>query len=138
MTPTLISALLTVLAAAVVLSTRVRLGGQARQARQDGVVVPSPVKHLHTVAGLVAIGLWAAMLVTADRRLGWVAVPLWWVTALCGLLVLVLWLPGKGRHASDDGVQTWGEGPGLAILAHGGLAAAVALFTLYLSLGLLP
>ena len=44
--------------------------------------------------------LWIAMFVTGNRTLGAVALPFWWATVVAGLLILVRWLPARGRHSS--------------------------------------
>lgn len=127
--------LLTVLAVVVVVLTRVRLASQQAAGRLS---VPTTVRNVHTVAGTIAIVLWTAMLFTDRELLGWLAMPFWWVTVGAGLLVLVRWLPARGRHSADAVADSWGEGPGLSILAHVGMLVGVTIFTLYLVLGELP
>jgi len=132
--PMLITWVLTVLAAVVVVLTRVRL------AREDGAAagrlsIPKRVLDVHTVAGLLALVLWVVFLVTANELLGWLGVLFWWVTVIAGLLVLARWMPAKGRHSSGPATDTWGEGPGLSVLAHVGLLVGVAIFTVFLALG---
>lgn len=135
MTPETISLLLTALAGVVVVLTRVRL----RAERAEGKATLSPwLGNLHTLAGLAAVGFWTAMLVTGEADYGWIALPLWWVTALVGLLVLLQWLPGRGRHAAPNTEHSWGEGPGLPIFAHGGVLVSVVLFTVFLVLDQVP
>lgn len=135
MTPETISLLLTVLAGVVVVLTRLRL----RAERAAGKPTLAPwLGAVHTLAGLAAVGLWGTMLATGESRYGWIALPLWWVTALVGLLVLLQWLPGRGRHAAPNTEQSWGEGPGLPIFAHGGVLVSVVLFTVFLVLGEVP
>ena len=127
--------LLTGLAALVVVLTRVRL---RRQDAAGQVAVPAPVAWAHTLAGVGAIGLWAAMLVTGEAKYGWIALGFWWVTVLAGLLILLRWMPAKGRHASDPTTDAWGEGPGLSILAHVGMLVGVVIFTGLMLLDKLP
>lgn len=134
-TPETITYLLTALAAVVVVLTRVRLRSDRAAGRLS---VSTAVTNVHTVAGTVAIGLWAAMLVTGEEALGWGALPVWWVTVGAGLLVLVRWLPAKGKHSSGPVADSWGEGPGLSILAHIGMLVGVSIFTAYLAFGQLP
>ncbi len=135
MTPEKIAALLTVLAAVVVVLTRVRLSSADAAARLS---VSPAVTNLHTVAGVLAIGLWSAMLLTGTAVLGWASLPLWWLTVVAGLLILVRWLPAKGRHSAGPSTDAWGEGPGLSILAHVGMLVGVAIFTFYLVFDKLP
>ena len=134
-TPEMITWLLTALAAIVVVLTRVRLRSQEAAGRLS---VASSVSNVHTGAGVVALGLWVAMLVTDNALLGWVALLFWWVTVVAGLLVLVRWMPARGRHSAEPVADTWSEGPGLSVLAHVGLLVGVTIFTLYLVFDKLP
>ena len=129
----LITWVLTALAAVVVVLTRVRLS------KEDGaaagrISIPHGVLNLHTIAGVPALLLWVAYLVTKIEVLGWIAIVLWWVTVVAGLLVLARWVPAKGKHSSGPATDTWGEGPGLSVLAHVGLLIGVAIFTAFLGL----
>lgn len=132
MTPMRITIVLTVLAAVVVVLTRVRL------ARDEGsagrLSIPSGLLNMHTFAGVPALLLWTAYLVTGTTLLGWLGILFWWVTVVAGLLILARWLPAKGRHSSGPSSDTWGEGPGLSILAHVGLLVGVVIFTAFLAL----
>jgi len=127
--------LLTGLAALVVVLTRARL---RRQAAAGRIRVPVSVARTHTVSGVLATALWVAMLLTDDARLGWVALVFWWITVLAGLLILLRWLPGKGRHATDPTADAWGDGPGLSLLAHVGMLIGVAVLTVFLVLDKIP
>jgi hypothetical protein len=134
MTPMRITVVLTVLAAVVVVLTRVRLargGGEAA----GRLSIPSAVLNVHTVAGVPALVLWAVFLYTKLTVLGWLGLALWWVTVVAGLLVLARWMPAKGRHSSGPATDTWGEGPGLSLLAHLGLLVGVVIFTVFMVLG---
>ncbi|MGZ4597975.1 MAG: hypothetical protein ACXV3V_13720, partial [Actinomycetes bacterium] len=116
MTPLRITLVLTVLAAVVVVLTRVRLtrdGGEAA----GRLKIPAQILNLHTGAGLLAIVTWGAFLATGTTVLGWVGLLCWWLTAIAGLLILARWLPARGRHSSGPATDTWGEGPGLSVLA---------------------
>jgi len=46
-----------------------------------------------------------------------------------GLLILLRWVPSRGKHASDSADDSWSEGPGLSILAHVGMLVGVCVFT---------
>jgi hypothetical protein len=93
--------------------------------------------NLHTVAGSVAIVLWLLWLVADDETVlggdvvGIVALAFWWITVIAGLLILVRWLPSRGKHASSGTEDTWSEGPGLSILAHVGMLVGVLVFTYF-------
>ncbi len=137
MTPLLITWVLTALAAVVVVLTRVRLS------REDGsaagrISIPTSVLNLHTIAGVPALLLWVAFLVTGTDLLGTIGLLLWWVTVVAGLLVLARWLPAKGRHSSGPATDSWGEGPGLSVLAHVGLLVGVLIWTVFLALDKIP
>lgn len=151
MTPFLITMVLTVLAAVDVVLTRVRLTRDSRAAGR--VSIPRGLLNLHTSAGLVALLTWVPFLVLdlpsldlpgsdllgPERTwLGVIGLVAWWVTAVAGLLVLVRWLPAKGRHSSAPSADTWGEGPGLSVLAHVGLLVGVIVFTVLFLVGSIP
>lgn len=133
-TPLLITIVLTVLAAVVVVLTRVRLG-RPRDEAAGRLSIPSGLLNTHTVAGAGALVLWTVFLVTGTELLGWLGLLLWWVTVVAGLLVLTRWMPARGRHSSGPVSDTWGEGPGLSVLAHVGLLVGVGIFTAFLALG---
>ena len=44
------------------------------------ISIPHSVLNLHTIAGVPALVLWVAYLVTKIEVLGWIAIVLWWVT----------------------------------------------------------
>lgn len=134
MTPTRIAIVLTVLAAVVVVLTRVRLSRNEGEAA-GRLSIPKNLLNTHTGAGVLALATWTAFLVTEMTVLGWVGLLLWWVTVVAGLLILARWMPAKGRHSSGPVSDTWGEGPGLSILAHVGLLVGTIIFTVLLALG---
>lgn len=136
MTPLLATIVLTALAAVVVVLTRVRLAGGEEAAGR--LSIPTNVLNMHTYAGVPALLLWVAFLLTGNRWLGAVALLAWWVTVLAGLLILARWMPAKGRHASGPAADTWGEGPGLSVLAHVGLFVGVTVFTILFLVGSIP
>jgi hypothetical protein len=125
--------ILTALAAVVILLTRLRLGrgsgGAGRLSMGQGLV------NVHTVAGVIALVLWVIFLVADDdtalggETMGIVALAFWWIVVVAGLLILVRWLPSRGKHASEGQEDTWSEGPGLSILAHVGMLVGVCVFT---------
>lgn len=124
---------LTALAAVVVVLTRLRLG------KDDGgagrLAVPRVLVHVHFVAGLLALAVWLVFLVAGEdttaggAAVGIVALAFWWVVVVVGLLILVRWLPSRGKHASGGREDSWSEGPGLSILAHVGMLVGVCVFT---------
>ena len=129
-----ITIVLTVLAAVVVVLTRVRLASEGGAAA-GRLSIPKATLNAHTVAGVLALATWIWFLVTGTTVVGWVALGLWWVTVIAGLLILARWLPAQGRHSSGPVADTWGEGPGLSVLAHVGLLVGVVIFTALLALG---
>ena len=124
--------ILTALAAVVVVLTRVRLGGEGGAGRLE---VGSALINLHTVAGTLALLCWVIYLFADEETplggplVGIIALALWWVTTVAGLLILVRWLPSRGKHATQAREDTWSEGPGLSLLAHVGMLAGVVVFT---------
>ncbi|HET6627396.1 MAG TPA: hypothetical protein VFG63_13490 [Nocardioidaceae bacterium] len=134
MTPLRITIVLTVLAAVVVVLTRVRLSRNGGEAA-GRLAIPSSLLNTHTGAGVLALLTWTGFLVTGSGLLGWVGLVLWWVTVAAGLLILARWMPARGRHSSGPVADTWGEGPGLSVLAHVGLLVGVGIFTVLLVLG---
>jgi hypothetical protein len=125
--------ILTALAAVVVVLTRLRL------ARDDGGAGQFRISHLllnaHVVTGSIALVVWLVFLVLPEDSaaggpvVGIVALAFWWITAILGLLILMRWMPAKGKHATTATQDTWSEGPGLSILAHVGLVVGVLVFT---------
>ena len=128
MKPEYIVYVLTFLSAVVVVLTRVRLS-QAQAAGQHQVGMGTV--NMHSAFGVVAIVLWVIFLVTGNDMsvVGVVALFFYWLTALVGLLILMRWLPSRGRHASGTADDTWSEGPGLSVLAHVGMLVGVVVFT---------
>jgi hypothetical protein len=125
--------ILTALAAVVIVLTRLRLGrgdrGAGRLQMGRGLV------NLHTAAGVLALVLWVVFLVADEDSaagsevVGIIALACWWVVVVAGLLILVRWLPSRGKHASDGHEDSWSDGPGLSILAHVGMLVGVSVFT---------
>jgi hypothetical protein len=122
---------LTALAAVVVVLTRARLRGGRGAGR---AYVGRRLLSVHTVAGVLAVVLWLVFLLLPDdtsygSTIGIVALGLWWVTALAGLMVLLRWLPSHGKHSSEASEDSWSDGPGLSVLAHVGMFVGVIVFT---------
>lgn len=124
---------LTALAAVVIVLTRLRLGNDEGGAGR--IQVGQGLLNLHTGAGVLALIAWLLFLVAdpesalGSSAAGIVALALWWIVVVCGLLILVRWLPSHGKHASSAKEDTWSEGPGLSILAHVGMLVGVCVFT---------
>lgn len=118
---------LTALAAVVILLTRLRLGrgdgGAGRLRMGRGLV------NVHTGAGVLALVLWVVFLVMDNDAVGIAALGFWWIVVVAGLLILVRWLPSRGKHASAAQEDSWSEGPGLSILAHVGMLVGVLVFS---------
>ena len=123
---------LTALAAVVIVLTRLRMRGGKGAAR---VFVGKALLNVHTVAGVLALVVWLAFLFAPDDSVmdsdaaGIVGLGLWWVVTIAGLLLLVRWVPARGRHAAEGAHDTWSEGPGLSVLAHVGMLLGVIVFT---------
>jgi hypothetical protein len=124
---------LTALAAVVVVLTRLRLREEGGGAGCHDI--GTGLLNVHTLFGVLALGTWLVFLVApgdsaaGGALIGVIALGLWWVTVLAGLLLLVRWLPSRGRHASGGVEDSWSEGPGLSILAHVGLLVGVLVFS---------
>ena len=123
---------LTGLALVVVVLTRLRMGRGQGAGR---VFVGTLLLNMHTGAGLLALITWVLFLVSpedsalGDPLVGIISLAFWWVVTICGLLMLVRWLPSRGRHSSEGFQDSWSEGPGLSILAHVGMLVGVCIFT---------
>jgi len=118
---------LTALAAVVVVLTRLRLGrGEGGAGRLQ---MGRNLLNVHTGAGVVALVLWVVFLVGGNETVGIVALAFWWIVVVAGLLILVRWLPSRGRHASAGKEDSWSEGPGLSVLAHVGMLVGVIVFS---------
>lgn len=125
---------LTALAGVVVVLTRLRLR-RRREGAGRVAIARGPV-GVHTVAGVLALLTWGTFLIAGDRLsedtaslVGIAGLVLWWVVTLAGLLILLRWLPARGRHAAAAVEDSWSEGPGLSILAHLGMVVGVVVFT---------
>jgi hypothetical protein len=111
--------ILTALAAVAIVLTRLRLRGETAAGRFS---ISSRVPLTHFVAGVVALVLWLGVLVAPEDSfvggpfVGILAIAFWWVTAICGLLILARWLPARGRHAPAAAGDSWSDGPGLSLL----------------------
>ncbi|MGY2702151.1 MULTISPECIES: hypothetical protein [unclassified Nocardioides] len=118
---------LTALAAVVIVLTRLRLGRRGGGAGR--LQMGQALVHVHTIAGALALVLWVAFLVSGNDGIGIAALGLWWVVVVAGLLILVRWLPSRGKHASEGKEDSWSEGPGLSVLAHVGMLVGVLVFS---------
>lgn len=123
---------LTGLALVVVVLTRLRMGrGQGAGRAYVGTLL----LNMHTGAGLVAVISWVLFLVFPEDStpgsplIGIISLGFWWIVTVCGLLMLMRWLPSRGRHASEGFQDSWSEGPGLSVLAHVGMLVGVCIFT---------
>lgn len=119
--------MLTALGAVVVLLTRMRLSANARQSGH--AQISAGILNAHTVLGVAALGVWIYYLTSPSDMLGLVSVGLWWLEVIAGILILLRWLPGGGRHAAPSVDDSWASGPSLSILGHVGMLLGVAFFT---------
>ena len=125
--------ILTALGAVVIVLTRLRLGREEGGAGR--LQTSRAALRVHTVAGVLALVTWLTFLLAPDDTAlggdltGIIAIALWWIVVAAGLLILVRWLPSRGRHASEGREDSWSDGPGLSILAHVGMLVGVCVFT---------
>jgi hypothetical protein len=134
-TPERIAFVLTALAAVVVVLTRVRMasGDEDAAGRLD---IPRGLVNVHTIFGVLALALWCTFLfASVSKVVGYAGLLCWWVTTVAGLLILLRWMPARGRHASGPATDSWGEGPALSVLAHVGLLVGSIVWTYLLVAG---
>ena len=135
MTPERIAFVLTALAAVVIVLTRVRMASGEEEAA-GSLDIPRGVVNVHTIFGVLALGLWSTFLFASiDKVYGYAGLACWWVTTFAGLLILMRWLPARGRHAAGPAADSWGEGPGLSVLGHVGLLVGSIVWTYLLVAG---
>ena len=78
-----------------------------RLAKDDAPVagrldIPTALVNAHTAVGGLALVLWGAYLFfDVDWVVGFLGLALWWATTVIGLLILMRWVPAKGKHASE-------------------------------------
>lgn len=129
----LIVYVLTGLSGLVVVLTRVRLGGEDASAGR--LQISRGLLNAHTFFGLTALLTWTAFLVTGigdekgNALIGVAGLAFYWVTTVAGLMILVRWIPSRGKHAAAAIQDDWSEGPGLSVLAHVGMFVGVCVFT---------
>jgi hypothetical protein len=119
--------MLTALAAVVVLLTRMRLSSE--HAQSGHAVVPLAVVNAHTLIGVVALAVWIYYLTSPSGGVGAVALVVWWLEVLLGILILARWFARPGKHAADTTGDSWAEGPSLSILGHVGMLLGIGFFT---------
>jgi hypothetical protein len=88
--------------------------------------------------GSLAILVWGSYLFfDIDWVFGFLGLLLWWVTTVIGLLILMRWMPSKGRHASEGVTDNWTEGPWLSMVAHLGALVGAIVWSAFFWLGAL-
>ena len=124
--PKVISTILLVLAVVLVVLTRRRLA-KADEPGAGRLDIPVTVVNLHTILGGLAIVLFGSYLLFGlDWVVGFLGLVLWWATTIVGLLILMRWLPAKGKHAAEGATDEWTEGPWLSMVGHlGALVGAI-------------
>ena len=133
--PNVISAILLVLAVVLVVLTRLRLAkdDEPGAGRLD---IPLGLVNAHTVARRRSPSWCGAP--TSSSRLDWVVgflgLLLWWATTVVGLLILMRWLPAKGKHASEGSSDEWTEGPWLSMVGHLGALVGAIVWTAYFAM----
>ncbi|MEP9381496.1 hypothetical protein [Nocardioides sp. KR10-350] len=126
---------ITLLAAVVVLLTRLRLryGGGGQGA--TGVFLPA----VHSVCGLLGLLIWVVFLVgkngsaAGSSLTGIIGLFFLWLVVVAGLFILLRWLPARGRHAGRHSMHpaadNWSSSPWLSIVGHIGMLLGVLYMT---------
>ena len=132
--PVVISLILLALAVVLVVLTRLRLAkNEPAAGRLD---IPANLVNAHTVLGTLGILVWGTYLIFGvDWLVGFLGLFLWWATTAVGLLILLRWLPAKGKHASEGASDTWTEGPWLSMLGHVGALVGAIVWTAFFAAG---
>lgn len=125
---------LTAGAVAVVVLTRLRLGG--RDAMSGQLKISPVLLNVHTVAGGLGLVLWVVFLWTGrgedtygDAETGIAGLAFLWLAAVVGLMLLVRWVPSRGKRAAAAVRDRWSDGPVLSLVAHLGMLGGVLVFT---------
>ncbi len=129
------STVLLVLAVVLVVLTRLRLA--TPDAPVAGRVdIPMTVVNAHTLTGTVAILVWGSYLfIGIDWLVGFFGLMLWWGTTAIGLLILMRWMPARGRHASPGAGDSWTDGPWLSMVGHLGAVVGAVVWTALFAAG---
>lgn len=122
--------ILTAVCAVVIVATPVRLG---RESKYQGIRIGRGVQRVHTLAGLVALAAWSALLYwgrdvwLGDALMGVIGLAGFWVAAFAGLLIMLRWLPTPG----DDDRRSFREtllGPLPSVVGHLAVFGATVYF----------
>ncbi|MEZ5092105.1 hypothetical protein [Nocardioides sp.] len=130
--------ILTALAAVVVVLTRLRLRKESAAGESQ---VPRAVLNGHTLFGVLGLAAWITYLVAPEDspagrpEVGLGGLACLWIVVVCGVLILLRWLPSHGRHVSPRAEDSWSDGPGLSVLAHLGMVAGVSVLTIVYAFG---
>ena len=129
--PFIISTILLALAVVLVVLTRLRLA-KRNEPGAGRLDIPLTVVNAHSVLGALGILVWGAYLFfEIDWVVGFLGLLLWWATTAVGLLILMRWLPAKGKHASDGAKDEWTEGPWLSMVGHLGALVGAIVWTAF-------
>ena len=132
--PKVISTILLALAVVLVVLTRLRLAkdDEPGAGRLD---IPLTLVNAHTVLGGLGIVMFGSYLFFGlDWVVGFLGLLLWWATTVVGLLILLRWLPAKGKHASEGAQDEWTEGPWLSMVGHLGALVGAIVWTAYFAM----
>ena len=91
--------------------------------------------NAHTILGGLAIVMFGSYLLFGlDWVVGFLGLVLWWATTVVGLLILMRWLPAKGKHAAEGATDEWTEGPWLSVLGHVGALVGAIVWTVFFAM----
>ncbi len=133
--PFIVSTVLLALAVVLVVLTRLRLA-KRHEPGAGRLDIPLGIVNAHSALGALGIIVWGTYLLAGvDSLVGVAGLALWWATTLVGLLILLRWLPAKGKHASGGSTDEWTEGPWLSMLGHLGALVGAIVWTTFFVLG---
>lgn len=122
--------ILTAVCAVVVVATPFRL---RREATHGGIRIGRGVQRIHTLAGVIAVLAWAALVHwgrevwLGDALMGVIGLAGFWITTFSGLMIMLRWLPTKGDTDRRSFADTL-RGPVPSVIGHLAVLGATCYF----------